>query len=328
MAYHAGVLKALEDEGFDLPASDIVVGTSAGSIIASYMAAGWTPSDFHEHAHGRHRDAMAEPRPQREEARGLFVPLYESGLQSVARGIGSTFAALSSRGLLNGLFGGRKPAGFLRRAFPSGMFSTDATKARFARDLPEDWPREGLYICAADLYSGKRVAFGMPGAPPASLRDAVLASTAIPGIFPPVRIGDRHYVDGGIYSATSLDLAAEAGCDAILCIAPLGYRAEARQDPIDPRTWSPMLVRSLFVRSLRREVRDARARGIDVLVVRPTVEELKEHGTNSMRRIDRASIADAAVASTKRLLARHDSHPVMQAFTSGGARREEKAGSC
>jgi predicted acylesterase/phospholipase RssA len=77
--------------------------------------------------------------------------------------------------------------------------------------LPERWPDRDVLISTVDLYSGKRVAFGAPGAPPASFTDAVLASVAIPGVFRPVRIHGRLYVDGGVYSATSLDLATEAG---------------------------------------------------------------------------------------------------------------------
>lgn len=313
MAYHAGVLKALHEHGLDLVGADFVVGTSAGAIMAAYMAAGWSPSDFYDYAHGLHPDSGADGDAQEQEIDELFRPLYRSSVSRAARGVGSAFAAISARGVLGPLLRGRKPPAFLRKAFPSGLFATDGTRSRFAADLPAEWPRTGLCICAVDLYTGERIAYGAPGSPPAMLPEAVLASTSIPGLFPPVRIGGRQMVDGGIYSATSLDLAVDAGAGTILCVAPLGYRREDEKG-LDLRSLPPRLVRTPFARGLRKEVSDARSRGIDVLAIRPTLKELKQHGTNSMRHADRAAITDAAVESTNRMLDANPSHPVIEAF--------------
>ncbi|MDQ3879438.1 MAG: hypothetical protein M3290_14000, partial [Actinomycetota bacterium] len=142
-----------------------------------------------------------------------------------------------------------------------------------------------------------------------------LASTAIPGMFPPVQIASVQYVDGGIVSATSLDLAVEAGCDAIICIAPLGYRNEGGLP--EPKLWGPMLVRSLFARSLRREVNDARAKGVHVLVIRPWITELIEQGTNSMRYFDRRAVAESSRDGTTRLLEENSDHPALAALLDG-----------
>jgi NTE family protein len=166
-----------------------------------------------------------------------------------------------------------------------------------------------------DLYTGRRIAFGAPDAPACGLPEAVLASTSIPGLFPPVRIGGRQMVDGGIHSGTSLDLATEWGADKILCVAPLGYKREG-ESALDLRSLPPRLVRTPFARSLRREAVQARSRGRDVLVIRPSLEELRQHGTNSMRHADRAAITDAAVRSTRRILESERSHPVIEAFKS------------
>jgi NTE family protein len=191
------------------------------------------------------------------------------------------------------------------------MYSTARTRERLQADLPRDWPDEDIYICVADLYTGKRVAFGAPSAPPAPYPDAVLASTAIPGVFPPVRIGQRHYVDGGVRSATSLDLAAGAGCDSIVCIAPLGFRTDGVVLG-DPKMWGPVFVRTLFARALRREVNDARARGVDVFVIRPWSTELRAHGTNSMRHHDRVAVTESAREGVTRLLEEHEGHPALE----------------
>jgi NTE family protein len=312
MGYHAGALKALDEWGVDVVGSDVIVGTSAGSILGSYMASGWTPADFFEYAHGRHRDSVASSDARQEEVRRIFTPLWTTPLDRIRRGVGSVFAAVSSRGLYRAGARGRLPLPQLRHAFPSGMYSSDDTRERFERDLPQEWPRDGLYICTVDLYSGKRVAFGSPEAAPVSLPQAVLASTAIPGVFPPVRIGGRQYVDGGVFSATSLDLATEAGCESIICIAPLGYRKEEPVMVRDPKLWGPMFVRQLFARALKREVAAARARGIDVLVIRPWLTELANHGSNSMRHFDREMVVGAAREGTLRLLEQHADHPALK----------------
>jgi NTE family protein len=207
---------------------------------------------------------------------------------------------------------GRIPGRRLRHTFPAGLFSTTETRLRLQEDLPQSWPRDDVYLCAADLYTGQRVAFGHPDAPPAPFPDAILASTAIPGIFPPVRIGERQYVDGGIVSATSLDLAVQAGCEAIICIAPLGYRNEGGL--AEPKLWGPMLMRALFARTLKREVIEARGRGVAVLVIRPWASDLAELGTNSMRNFDRAAIVELSRRSATRVLEDQADHPALAAF--------------
>ena len=62
-----------------------------------------------------------------------------------------------------------------------------------------------LRIAAVDRASGKRVMFGAPDAPRATVAEAVLASCAVPWLFAPVEIGEREYVDGGVWSPTNLD---------------------------------------------------------------------------------------------------------------------------
>ena len=325
LGYHAGVMKALDEFGADVASSDIIVGTSAGSIIGSYLASGWTASDFYEYAHGRHPNSVHDETEQKDEVRRIFTPLYNSQSERIRRGIGGIFALASSRGYWSKASGSREPHGALKKLFPAGMYSTDETRERLWNDLGSaEWPREGLYICAVDLFSGELVPFGHPDAPEAPLPDAVLASTAIPGVFPPVKIGDRQYVDGGAASATSLDLATKAGCDAIICIAPLGYKNDGVASPRDPRMFGPVLMRSFFARSLRKEVNAARAQGIDVFVIRPWLTELKDHGTNSMRHFDRARFAESTRKGTLRLLEDNSDNAALQAFVT--RKGSQKAG--
>lgn len=321
MGYHAGALQALDDWGLDLAAADLLVGTSAGSIMASYMAVGWKPTDFYDYALGRHPDVQKDPQDPREQLRRVFTPLSKNATERARRSVGSALALASSRGYLKRVHAG-EPGDAFRRLFPAGMYSTEETRRRFREDLVEEWPDRTIYVCAVDLYTGERIVFGHPAAPSAPLPEAVLASTSIPGVFPPVEIDGRHYVDGGVKSATSLDLASDFGCELILCIAPLGYRNDGITTARDPKMWPPMVVRSLFARSLRREVVAARRRGAHVLVVRPWVSNLHLHGTNSMRQFDRPALVENAREGTIKLLEQNEDHPVVAGWTRKSSRKK------
>ena len=109
----------------------------------------------------------------------------------------------------------RRAAGDPRRSGGLGEH-LDALGARF----------DGrLRVAAVDRRSGRRVMFGAPGAPPAEVAEAVLASCAVPGVFAPVEIGGREYVDGGVWSPANLD-AAPAGRGAeVLCLVPTARAA-------------------------------------------------------------------------------------------------------
>ena len=314
MAYHAGALQALHDQGYDAASSEFLVGTSAGSIIAAYLATGWEQTDFYEYAHGRHPNVWKDPSDAKEAQRQLFEPLWKTKRQRVQRSVGSLYALASSKGILKRL--DRAVPHSVRRVFPAGLYSTDRSRDRLREELGSEWPERSVSVVGVELYSGERRAFNAAEPDPAPFSDAVLASTAIPGVFPPVRINGKQYVDGGAFSATSLDLAADAGCETIICIAPLGYRNEGALLAPDPRLWPAMASRSLFARSLRREVKDARSRGIHVLVLRPWLDDLKELGTNAMRQFDRGPVADTAKRSVERQLKEHEGHPALEALRS------------
>ena len=245
MAWHAGALKALEDHGIDVTSSELVVGTSAGAIVAAYLAAGWSQGDLYEYMHGRH-------------------PLSNEDDAADAASIAATFF----------------------------------------RDLPEQWPRKGLYICTVRYGTKDRVVFGAPGAPEAPLPLAVLASCALPDRFPQIDIGEGGYSDGGAFSATSLDVAADAGCKAVLCLTPQGYLLEGSRITSPALRWQ-MLSRYPFVRRLRKEVRYARSKGIETKVLRPHAADLLHIGRDLMRPINRGHMADLARSGVSRYLKDH-----------------------
>src|ERR671911_3036621 len=93
MGYHAGALKALEDIGADAAATDLVIGTSAGAVIGSYLAAGWETGDFYAYGIGEHPNSSPDPDEHRRETSDVFVPLWRSPAERLRRGVGSLFAA-------------------------------------------------------------------------------------------------------------------------------------------------------------------------------------------------------------------------------------------
>ena len=217
-AWLRGLLSGLESaSGLDFTRCEYFVGSSAGSIVSATLAAGRSPQagDRAARAWAVH---AAEPDP---------VPGL---LGRAARGAGRIGAAAAGP-LMPIALAGTAPAGrALRaaalRAVPQATRSLgglgrrlDALGARF----------DGrLRIAAVDRRSGRRVLFGAPGSPPAAVSQAVLASCAVPGIFAPVTIGGREYVDGGVWSPANLDAAPAGRGSSVLCLAPTRARGRAR----------------------------------------------------------------------------------------------------
>ena len=290
MAYIAGALRALEVEGGFAPGdADLVVGTSAGSVVGSYLRSGWTTEDFWQLAHGAH------PRmPALDDGSGsVMAPAYRSPVGLVRRGLGSMYVMAQSV-LRLPITTVPSP---LRRAFPGGLFSMRENRERLTTELGPVWPDRDLWLVAVDILSGRRIVLGREGAPECSLADAVQASCAIPGIYKPVRVGNVTLVDGGAHSTTNLDLAADAGCDLIICVAPMAFDTSDRLPSALQR-----LVRMFPARKLSAEVAAARASGAEVLMLRPSVSDLQVQGLNMMRPAGLELVARAAYASTAQAL--------------------------
>lgn len=294
LAYHAGVLRALEREGGFVPGdADVIVGTSAGSVIGAYLRTGWTTDDFWHVALGTHPDraAFGEGRAGRAGPE-VFGRGWRTPLGLYRRLVGSAYVL--GRSVV------RVPLpvpDLLARAFPGGVFRMAEGERRFEEELPAEWPDKALWLCAVDIESGRRVVLGRAGAPKASLRQAVMASTAIPGVYKPVRLGAHVLVDGGAHSTTNLDLAVSAGCDLIVCVAPMAFDTSNAPGPF------AQLVRHIPAQMLSGEVASARRAGSTVLLVRPDAAELRIHGINLMRPDGLDRIARAAYEATCRTLA-------------------------
>lgn len=286
LAYHAGVLRALEQVGGLVPdAADLIVGTSAGSVVGAYVRSGWTTDDLWQMAMGTH-PVLAGLDPVEVAARRaeMFTPSFGSMSELLRRTLGSAFVL--GRSIV------RVPApaapGLLRRVFPGGLFDMTEGARRFVEDLPAAWPSRPLWLCTVDIVTGRRVVLGQPGAPPASLHEAIRASCAIPGFYRPVRVGTSTLVDGGAHSTTNLDLAGEANCDIIVGVVPMAWDSSSRPTPFH------QLTRRFAARKLAAELSTARARGARVLLMRPTSQEVDLQGLNFMRRDGWDQVALAA----------------------------------
>jgi NTE family protein len=287
LAYHAGVLRALEEEGgVQLASADLIVGTSAGAAIAAYLRCGWSTADFWN-------EALASGAEERDGWGSILAPNFASPVELVQRGVGSAY--VMSRSVL------RIPIpavpAVLRRVFPGGLFAMAEGRSRLEAELPAAWPSDPLWLCAVDIHSGRRVVLGRDDDVQIDLPRAVQASCAIPGIFPPVRVGDRVLVDGGAHSTTNLDLAVRAGCDLIIGVAPLAYDTAGPPGPLI------QLARRVPARALAQEAGEGRRRGAQVLLLRPSAAEVRAHGINLMRGAGLDRTARDAYESTARTIA-------------------------
>jgi NTE family protein len=205
--------------GTDFRQSPHFVGTSAGSIVAARLAAGGLTRRPGEAAGLARQAPPASVSP----ARTAFERPARFPLESSLSAMGVALrAARPARALAR--------AAFLAQV-PQGRIPLDDLRARIAALGPRFHDRP--LVVAVDATTGHRVVFGAPGAPGADVPDAVAASCAVPGLFRPVRIGGRDYVDGGVWARVNLDIAPVRPGTRVLCLVPTaalraGNRVAAR----------------------------------------------------------------------------------------------------
>lgn len=290
-----GALATWQDAtGLDPQDVDIIVGTSAGSVLASLVACGVSTDELITH----YRDEQVTTGPlagyewDPDRATGGHRP----GLPKL-RGPGSPALIRSSLRQL-----GQLPATAVLSAFlPEGGRNLDRVGHLIDAVTPlGEWSSHpNLWVIAMDYSDGHRVVFGRPGAPVAPLASAVMASCAIPGWFAPVDIGGRSYVDGGAVSATSVDVLAHAGMDEVYVIAPMvsfemdspsGIQAKLE------RRW-----RSQVTKVCRDEMALVRASGASVIAIGPGPEDLEAIGANLMDAKRRRLVLDTSLRTSAKV---------------------------
>ena len=302
-AWLTGGLNAIATEtGWDPASADYVVGTSAGSMIGALCASGVPPWFMVAHSAGETfeglRDGSGRPAGEAERNGGATYRLHR-GLP--VPGPGSWRLALKSLASPTRHTPFQVASGWL----PRGLVSTEALERTIARVVERGWSsHENLWIMACDYTTGRRVAFGRAGAPTADLTKAVAASCAIPGFYRPVSIAGRRYVDGGVYSASNLDVLRSEGLDLVICLNPTSSRARTSSKSLADRTAGA--TRSVAGRRLGREARKVREAGTEVVLIQPTEEDLAVMGRNLMsgrRRHELIELATRTVAEQLRTAA-------------------------
>lgn len=197
IAWELGVLLGLADGGVDVAATaDLVIGTSAGSAVAAQITSGEALVDSY---------ARQLAPTDTEIAADIDLPALQAMLADAAATAGSGRELLRRIGEV---------------ALAADTVSEPVRRAVIAARVPADrWPARRLLIPAVDV-GGEFVVFSADSG--VGLVDAVAASCAVPGVWPPVTIDGHRYMDGGVRSVTNADLARGAEVALVLTPTPTG----------------------------------------------------------------------------------------------------------
>jgi NTE family protein len=296
-AFHAGVLAGIADAtGWDARDAEVIVGTSAGAIVAALLRATISPADLKARAtdmplslEGRRLVARADAgrahlppiptRPPRVRLPAMSAPsaIVRGALQPWTVRFGALAAA----------------------AMPEGRVPAELVAASL-RPLFDGWPEQSLWINAVALETGRRVTFGRDARVLTDVPTAVAASCAIPAFFAPVSIDGVRYVDGGVHSPTNADLVVGLALDLVVISSPMSIaQGGVRVAPDQP-------ARRLARLALAREVAPVRRAGTPVLTFQPTDADLSVMGLNPMDGSRSAAVTSEARESALRRLARPD----------------------
>ena len=251
IAWHCGLAIGLREEGVELRDADTIVGTSAGSLVGTRLAAG---------------QDLAEPAPG---AQPLGLPFAEGGPDTEK--LGAIYQLWNDAKQPSQMDAERRRAiGALAREARTCDLDVwiEATGGSVG---VQDWPAASdcdLRIVGIDIERGERVCFDRNSGVP--LHRAIAASCCVPGMFPPVEIDGASYIDGGVGTGTSADFASDSSGtpDVVLAIAPMCDRT--------------IEVGTCAERALEDEAADLRASGAAVCVVLPDEADVEAFGPNLM----------------------------------------------
>ncbi|HKA11329.1 MAG TPA: patatin-like phospholipase family protein [Candidatus Dormibacteraeota bacterium] len=201
IAWETGLLKGLRDAGVDLTGADLIVGTSAGSVVGAQVATGVPLDELYAR--------QLQPVNTAVERAPDIGPLTE--FFSAARSPSAQGWARPTREVLAWL-------GEQARAAATGLSEGSRLEAVMARLHIHHWPERRLLVTAVDTEDGSFVVWDRTSG--VALPLAVASSCAVPWVYPPVTINGRRYMDGGVRSTTNADVA--AGYDLVLIVAPMG----------------------------------------------------------------------------------------------------------
>jgi predicted acylesterase/phospholipase RssA len=324
--YEIGALRALDEalDGLDLHQLYIYVGVSAGAFLCANLANELTTAQ------------MCRAIVSQEPGEHPFTPetFFTPALSELGRSL-LKVPSLLSRSLWDyathlrdrTLFGSLTQ---VSRALPVGLFENEPIRAYLhkiytLKGRTDDFRRlralgKHLVVVATDLDSAQAARFGEPGLDHIPISTAVQASSALPGLYSPVEVEGRHYVDGVLLKTLHASVALEAGAELVLCINPIvpvdTVRAVEqglmRSDKLLHRGLPTVLSQTFrtLVRS-RLEVGMAayerRYKDRDVVLIEPQRDDYKMFFTNIFGLAERREVCAHAYQSTRRtLLERYD----------------------
>ena len=324
--WEIGALYALDEAlvGAKLGELDVYVGVSAGAFLVANLANGLTPAQMCraivKHEPGEHPfkpETFFMPALGELARRGASVPLL------AAQALAEFASNPADRSLLDSMTR-------LARALPVGVFDNEPIR-QYLRTIYTMKGRSDdfrtlarkLFVVAADLDRGVPVVFGSPGFDHVPISRAIQASSALPGLYPPVEIDGRRYVDGVLLKTLHASVALDAGAKLLFAINPIvpvdvsanGNRNGSKFDQkfdlerrglpsVMSQTFRTM-IHSRLAAGLRAYER--RFPGADVVLFEPSREEYENFFTNIFSFSARRKVAERAYQATRRdLLARFD----------------------
>lgn len=294
-AFHLGVLSALaEGAGFDARTADVVVGTSAGSLVAAGLTGGLSVADLRAELLG---EALS-PEGRRVRGSGRVMPDLPEPLPA-RRGPLAPGALLAAARRPWGV----RPGSLAGSLLPAGRTSTTMIARSLHRLHGDAWPA-ALRVTTVRARDARRVVHGARGVAHTDVGTAVAASCAIPSYFAPVSIHGEAHVDGGMHSPTNADVVLADHPDRVVVSSPMTYARGAARPRAD------LGVRLAVRRYLAQEVRALKRAGADVVVLQPGPEDLDAMGLNPMLHARVDDILTTAAASTR---ARLEAQPELAA---------------
>ncbi len=195
IAWETGVLAGLAEAGIDLTSADVIVGTSAGSVVGAQVSSGAKLNDLFA-------AQLADP----------------TGEIAARMGAATTLRFVAAMAWPGDEQQARARLG--RAALKARTVPEAERRAVIGKRLPSaSWPQRRLLITAVDAETGELRVFDRDSG--VQLPEAVAASCAVPLVWPPISIGERRYIDGGVRSVANADLA--GGCDRVVVLAPVTF---------------------------------------------------------------------------------------------------------
>jgi NTE family protein len=288
LAYHAAALAAIEhDLGWDPRSADVVVGTSAGSLVGALLRRGVPASDLAAIAVGAEPVSSPPAVVRALRDRPDFPPVRLASLLGRPPRLPSV--ALVTAWVRRPWR--LDPVSAVASVIPDGTLDLSEHAGAIEEVLGSAWPDGDLWVCTVRRRDLRRVVLGRDVT--ARLSSAVTASCAIPGYFRPVDVGGELYLDGGVRSPTNADVLRRSELDLAIIVSPMSGRALRRIGVGD-------LVRRHARGKLQAERGRLHAAGIPTVVIEPGPEVIEALGTDFMSdaRVDdivRTAIADTGV---------------------------------